>query len=124
MASNEKNFKFFTYVDNDGTSWNLRGESLGAFSAVDGHTPADVAQPLWHRTKRNQPRRVVAQEANTGRIVVGVVYDTASFAAIAKGDVIAVQLPGLATTTNFLVTRKLDEKQQGTPAFSHNLADV
>ena len=58
MAVNEKNFSFFTYVDDDGTAWNLRGEDGGAGTAVDGHAAAVAGQPLWHRTPRNQPRRI------------------------------------------------------------------
>lgn len=124
MAGNERNFDFFTYVDDSATNWNLRGESGGSAAAVDGHAVAVATQPLWHRTKRNQPRRIIYQNAATGRIIEPVFYTPTAFNAVALGDTLAVQVPGSATTVNYVATRKIGEKRQGTPAFSHHLADV
>lgn len=123
MARNQKNFSFFTYVDDDAVSWNLRGEDGGAAAAVDGHAVAVATQPTWERTKLNQPRRVIYQDAATGRIVAPVIYTPTAFAAIAKGDIVAVQVAGLATTVNYTAVKKLGEKKRGTPAFSRHLAD-
>lgn len=124
MARNQKNFAYFTYVDGDGTSWNLRGESGGAASAVDGNAPAVATQNMWHRTKRNQPRRIIYMDATTGRTIDPVFYTPTAFNAVAKGDVVAVQVEGLATTVNYAAVRKLEERKQGTPNFSHHLADA
>lgn len=124
MAGNEKNFAFFTYVDDDGVSWNLRGESGGAGDAVDGHAAAVLAQPTWQRGPRNQPRRIIYQEATTGRTVTIVFYTAAAFNAVAKGDIVAVPLPGDAAAVNFAATHKIGEKKASIPNFSHHLADV
>ncbi len=124
MAGNEKNFSFFTYVDDDGTSWNLRGEDGGDGAAVDGHAAAVVSQPLWHRAPRNQPRRIRYQNAATGRTASPVFYTAAAYSAVALGDIIAVQEPGSATSVNYAAVQKLPERKQGVPAFSHHLADV
>lgn len=123
MARNQKNFSFFTYVDDNGTSWNLRGESGGAASAVDGNTASVGTQKVWERTKKNQPRRIMYQDSVTGRTVLPVFYTAAAYAAVALGDIIAVQVTGLATTVNYAAIRKLPEHQRGTPAFSRHLAD-
>ncbi len=124
MAVNEKNFSFFTYVDDDGTAWNLRGEDGGAGTAVDGHAAAVAGQPLWHRTPRNQPRRIRYQNATTGRTAEPVFYTAAAYAAVALGDIVAVQVPGAAAAENYVAVQKLGEKKQGIPAFSHHLADA
>ena len=123
MARNQKNFSYFTYVDDDGTSWNLRGESGGDASAIDGNAAGVASQPLWHRTPRNQPRRIVYQDATTGRTVDPVFYTAAAYTAIALGATLAVTVPGLATTVNYTATRKLGERKQGMPARSSHLPD-
>lgn len=123
MARNQKNFSYFTYVDDDGTSWNLRGEDGGAATAVDGNAPSVGTQPVWHRGKRNQPRRIIYQDAVTGRTVDPVFYTNAAYAAVALGDTVAVAVAGLATSVNYTATRKLGERKQGTPAHSSHLAD-
>jgi hypothetical protein len=124
MAGNQKNFSYLTYVDDDGTSWNLRGETGGAATLVDGHAPGVSTQPLWHRTPRNQPRRIRYQDPTTGRTADPVFYTAAAFTAVALGDTIPVLLAGDAAATNFVAIQKVAEKRQGTPAFSHHLADI
>lgn len=124
MAGNEKNFAYFTYVDDGGTSWNKRGESGGAGTAVDGHAAAVGTQPLWHETRRNSVRKCRAQEPTTGRTVEFIVYTTAAFAAINLGDTVAVAEPGDATAVNYTVVDLIGEHKQGVPAFSHHLADI
>lgn len=123
MPGNRKNYSFFTYVDEDGVSWNLRGEDGGAATAVDGHAAAVTGQPVWERSRRNEPRRIIYQDPATGRIAVPVFYTHAAYAAVALGDVIAVAVPGSGTAVNYAAVRKLGEVKRGTPAFSRHLAD-
>ncbi len=124
MARNQKNYSYFTYVDDSTTPWNLRGESGGAASAVDGNAVSVGTQNIWHRTKRNQPRKIIYMDATTGRTIDPVFYTTAAFNAVAIGDIVAVQVAGLATTVNYAAIRKVGEKKQGTPNFSRHLADA
>lgn len=124
MARNQKNFKLFTYVDDAGTSWNLRGEDGGAGSLVDGHAAAVATQPLWHRTRRNKPRFITYMDSTTGRTVDPVFYTAAAYAAVALGDIVAVQVAGLATTVNYAAVQKHGEKKQGSPNFTRQLADA
>lgn len=124
MAGNEKNFAFFTYEDDDTVNWNLRGESGGAASAVDGHAAPNATQLLWHRTSRNQPRRIRYQEPTTGRTILPVFYTPAAFSAVVLGSTLAVQEPGSATTVDYTAVQKLGEKKQGIPAFSRHDADI
>src|SRR5262249_2561357 len=123
MARNQKNFTFFTYVDDDAVSWNKRGESGGAAAAVDGNAAADAAQPTWIETKTNRVPRVIYQDPTPGRTVDPIIYTPTAFNAIAKGDIVAVQVEGLATTVNYTAIQKKGEHKRGTPVFSHHLAD-
>lgn len=124
MARNQKNFKYQTYVDDGGTSWNLRAESGGAASAVDGTAAAVATQPVWHRTRFNKPRTIRYMDGTTGRTIDPVFFTAAAYTAIALGDTLAVQVAGLATTVNYTAVQKHGEKRQGTPNFTTQLADT
>jgi hypothetical protein len=123
MARNQKNFSFFKYVDDNAFEWCLRGESGGSGTAVDGHAAFDATKPAFGKvTTRRHPRYIVAQDATTFRTVKFIVYTAAAYAAIAGGSTVAVTVPGLATTVNYLVSQKIGEKMPIAKA-SRNLAD-
>lgn len=124
MARNQKNFAYQLYVDDNAAQWNVRGEDGGALAAVDGHATFDATKPVWGKqTRRRHVRYVVYQDPVTFRTVKGIVYTAAAFAAIAPGDIVAVQVAGLATTVNFTVKEKIGEKQPLAGA-SRQLADT
>ncbi len=125
MARNQKNFTLFTYVDNDGTSWNKRGEDGGAASLVDGHTTYVATQPVWPRqTRRYAPRRIIYTDPTTFRKIFPVFYTAAAYEAVALGDIVAVQVAGLATTVNYEATKKLPERKPSSAPQSAELADA
>lgn len=122
MARNQKNFDNFLYVDNNGVSWTKRGEKGGAADAVDGHATGTNA-PTWIDSSRMKVRRIIYQDPTTFRTIDPIFYTSAAFAAVALGDVVAVQVEGLATTVNYAASRKIGEKQPARgPA--RNLADT
>lgn len=124
MARNQKNFKLFTYVDDNGDSWNVRGESGGAASAVDGNAASDAANPTWwNNTRRNHVRHIVYQDPTTFRTIKPIFYTAAAYAAVALGSTLAVTVAGLATTVNYTAVKKVPEKQAGR-ASGPQLADA
>jgi hypothetical protein len=123
MARNQKNFIYQTYVDDFAVSWNKRGEIGGAGTGIDGTAALVTSQPVWEERRLNRVRRVVAQDPTTGRKISFIVYTPTAYSAITKGQTIAVQVTGLATTVDYDVTQKIAEKQRLTPAFTNNLAD-
>lgn len=124
MARNQKNFSYFTYVDDNGDTWNVRGEDGGSGSAVDGHAAFTAGAPVWGRmTKRRHVRYVEATDPTTFRKEKFIVYTPTAFAAISGGDTIAVQVEGLATTVNYSVSAKIPERQPIAGASRH-LADA
>jgi len=122
MARNQKNFDNFLYVDDNGVSWTKRGESGGAATAVDGHATG-TNDPTWIDSARMRVRRIIYQDPTTFRTVDPIFYTAAAFAAVALGDILAVQVEGLATTVNYAATKKVAEKQPARGP-SRKLADT
>jgi len=56
------------------------------------------------------PRKIVYQDPVTFRTVTPIFYTAAAYAAVTKGDIVAVQVAGLATTVNYAAVEKLPEK--------------
>ncbi len=110
MARNQKNFEHFLYVDDNTVSWTKRGELGGAATAVDGHASGTNA-PTWIDTKRMRVRKIIYQDPVTFRQVDPIFYTAAAFSAVALGDIVAVQVAGLATTVNYSAIKKVAEKQ-------------
>jgi hypothetical protein len=122
MARNQKNFDNFLYVDDNGVSWTKRGESGGDATAVDGHATGTNA-PTWIDGARMRVRKIVYQDPTTFRTVDPIFYTAAAYAAVALGDILAVQVEGLATTVNYSAVKKVAEKQPGRGP-SRKLADT
>lgn len=123
MARNQKNFRYFTYVDDAGVSWNKRGEDGGAAAAVDGHAAAVSSQPVWEEGPRNRVRKIRYMDSTTGRTVDPIFYTAAAYAAVALGDIIAVDVAGEATAVNYAAIQKIGERKKGTPNFTTQLSD-
>jgi hypothetical protein len=68
-------------------------------------------------------RRIIYQDPTTFRTVDPIFYTSAAFNAVALGDIIAVQVEGLATTVNYSAVKKIGEKQPSR-GVSRKLADT
>jgi hypothetical protein len=122
VARNQKNFDNFLYTDDNAVDWTKRGETGGDASAVDGHATGTGA-PTWIDSSRMKVRRIIYQDPTTFRTVNPIFYTPAAFAAVDLGDVLAVQVEGLATTVNYAAVKKVPEKQPGR-GVSRKLADT
>ena len=121
MARNQKNFDNFLYTDDNAVDWTKRGESGGAATAVDGHATGTGA-PTWIDSARMKVRRIIYQDPTTFRTVNPIIYTPTAFAAVDLGDIVAVQVEGLATTVNYAAVKKQAEKQPSR-GVSRKLAD-
>jgi hypothetical protein len=110
MARNQKNYQNFLYVDDNGVSWTKRGEDGGAAALVDDHAPATGA-PVWRDSPRMRVRKIIFQDPVTFRTVLPIFYTSSAYNLVAIGDIVAVQVAGLATTVNYNAVKKLGEKQ-------------
>lgn len=112
MASNELNYQVFTYVDENGTTWNKRGELDTAVNAIDGSAALTAGAPMWPRRSRlRHTREAVFQDPTTFRTKRIIVYTAAAFTALTGSSTLAVNVPGLATTVTYNLIEKLGEKQ-------------
>jgi len=122
VARNQKNFDNFLYIDDNDVHWTKRGESGGAASAVDGHATGEN-DPTWIESSRMKVRRIIYQDPTTFRTVDPIFYTAAAYSAVALGDIVAVQVEGLATTVNYNAVKKVPERQPSRGP-SRKLADA
>lgn len=111
MAADQKNFSLFTYVDNTGQSWNLRGELDPVRNAVDGHAAAG-ANPGWDASShRHSPRKIEYVDLSTFRTKEVVFYTAAALAAVTLGtDVLAFHVEGETGTVNYTAAKVIPER--------------
>jgi hypothetical protein len=86
MAGSAKNFSLYTYTDNSGQAWNLRGEKDTVRNAVDGNTAAGAHPAYGRTTSRKSPRKIVYVDLTTFRTKSVIFYTAAAFAAITLGS--------------------------------------
>lgn len=111
MPGFAKQFAMQTYVDDSGASWNKRSSvGTGNFAAaVDGHAAAGV-HPVWQDSGRRKARHIIYQDATTFRTYRAVMFTTAAYAAVALGDIIAVEIPGEVAAVNYAAIQKVPER--------------
>jgi len=112
MAANQKNFDVFTYVDNDGTTWNKRGPVDTAINAIDGSAALTAGAPVWTDSgRRKHCRKAVFYDPSTFRTIRFPVYTAAAFAAITGATTLNVNVPGETAAVTYNLSEKIDEKQ-------------
>jgi hypothetical protein len=110
MVAMQKNFQLFTYVDDDGTSWNKRGEDNAVLNAVNGSS-AFGANPVWEDSGRRRARSITYRDATTFRTRKVIFYTAAAFAAIAVGtDTLALMVEGNVGAATYTAYKKNAEK--------------
>lgn len=123
MAADQKNFSYFTYVDDDGTTWNKRGEVDAAANAIDGSSALTAGAPVWQESGRRQHcRKAIFFDPTTFRTRAIPVYTAAAYAAITGTSTLAVHVPGETATVTYNLGEKVPEKKPVAKA-SRNLAD-
>ncbi len=120
--ANQRNFEMFTYVDDNGDTWNKRGVVDTAVNAIDGSAALTAGEPVWIDTARKQTRKAVFFDPQTFRTVKITVYTAAAFAAINGATTLAVHLPGNTAADTYSLAAKIAEKQPVAKA-TRKLAD-
>lgn len=112
MAANQRNYQVFTYVDNNGTSWNKRGVLDTAINAIDGSAALTPGAPVWTDSgRRKHTRKAVFYDPTTYRTVRFTVYTAAAFAAITGATTLNINVPGETAAVTYSLAEKIDEKQ-------------
>jgi hypothetical protein len=122
MAASQKNFTLYTYTDDNGVDWNIRGELDAVRNAVDGSSAAG-ANPPFIASKRHSPRKIIYRDASTFRTKTLIFYTAAAYTAIATGtDSLSFPVEGEATAVLYTASKKVPEKNPSATA-GPNLAD-
>ncbi len=109
--ANQRNYQMFTYVDDNGDTWNKRGMLDAAINAIDGSAALTAGEPVWLDTPRKQTRKAVFFDPATFRTVKFTVYTAAAFAAITGATTLLVDAPGEAAPYTYNLAAKIAEKQ-------------
>lgn len=119
MPLDQRNFDYFSYESDDGTTYNLKADV--AWAAVTEHGLAARAngQPRYIASGLQKPRKVRYVDLTTGRSVEGPIGTAAAYAAIDIGDTHSFAVHGSATPVSYTVAAKIGEKVPGSVAQSH-----
>lgn len=112
MAANQKNYQVFTYVDDNGTTWNKRGQVDAAINAVDGSAALTAGSPLWTDSPSRSCRKAVFVDPTTFRTVRFCVYTASAFAAIDGTTTVSINVPGETAGVTYNLSEKIPEKQR------------
>ncbi len=114
MPAAQKNMQLFTYVDDNGVSWNKTGEEDDIRSAVDG-SAAFGAHPNWGRSsRRHKPRQILYQDGTTFRTKLVIFYTAAAYAAITLGtSTLTFFVEGEVAGVVYTAIRKSPERSAG-----------
>lgn len=110
MPAVQPNFNYFTYVSDDGTTYNIRASAEWAATAAHGLAARTSGAPRFIESAQQAPRKFIYRDPTTFRSRTGPVGTAAAYAAAAIGDVIAVPVQGLAGTVNYELVKKVGEK--------------
>lgn len=119
MPLPQRNFDYYTYESDDGTSYNIRADMDWAAVAAHGLAARANGQPRFIGSGLQRARTVRYVDLTTGRSVQGPVGTAAAYAALNIGDTHAFPVPGSATTVTYTLAAKRGEKVPGSVAQSH-----
>jgi hypothetical protein len=119
----QRNWDYYTYESDDGTTYNIRAAVEWAAVAAHGLAARTTGAPRYIASKQQQPRRVIYRDSTTGRSTQGPIGTAAALAAISLGDTASFNVPGLATTVSYAAVKKAPERVPTTILGAPGLAD-
>ena len=113
MPADQRNFGYFTYESDDGTSYNIRCDADWAAISAHGLAARANGQPLFITTGRRKPRMATYVDLTTGRKKKGPVGTASAYTALTVGDVEAFHVEGETATVNYTLSAKSGERVPG-----------
>jgi len=110
MPATQRNFNYFTYESDDGTSYNLRASVEWAAVTEHGLAARANGQPRMIPSSSQQPRKAIYRDVTTGRSISGPVGTSAAYVALSEGDTTTVVVPGLTGAVTYTLVKKVAEK--------------
>lgn len=109
MPAVQRNWNYYTYESDDGTTYNIRAAVEWAAVAAHGLAARTSGAPRLIASRQQRPRKVIYRDPTTFRSTSGPIGTAAAYAAIDLGDVVAFSVPGLTGTVNYEAVKKVPE---------------
>jgi len=106
----QRNWNYYTYESDDGTTYNIRATVEWAAVGAHGLAARTSGAPRYIASKQQQPRKVIYQDATTGRTTSGPVGTAAAYAALDLGDTSSVIVPGNVSGVTYDLVKKVGER--------------
>jgi len=106
----QRNWNYYTYESDDGTTYNIRATVEWAAVGAHGLAARTTGAPRYIASKQQSPRKVIYQDATTGRTTQGPVGTAAAYAALDIGDTTSVIVPGNALGVTYDLVKKVGER--------------
>lgn len=110
MPATQRNFNYYTYVSDDGTTYNVRASVEWAAVGAHGLAARTDGAPRLIASKSQKPRQFTYRDATTFRTISGPVGTAAAYGAAALGDDLVVFVPGLAAGVTYDLVKKSPER--------------
>lgn len=111
VTTSARNFNYFSYVSDDGTTYNLKGDAVWGAAAASGGAAAGAHPAYGRASRRRAPRKAIFRDPTSFRTFTGTIYTAAAFTAINIGSTtVTRQLPGASTGVVFTCIKKIAEK--------------
>lgn len=123
MPADQRNFNYFTYVSDDGTTYNIRADVDWAGISGHGLAARTNGAPLFIPTGRRKPRMASYVDSTTGRKKKGPVGTATAYAALALGSTQNFHVEGETATVAYALAVKSPEKVPSTVLQTTGLPD-
>jgi hypothetical protein len=109
MPGVQLNFDYYTYVSDDGTTYNIRASVDWAANTANGLAARTAGAPRFISSKSQEPRKFIYRDPTTFRTITGPVGTAAAYAAAALGDTTTRSVPGLVGAVTYELVKKVPE---------------
>lgn len=107
----QRNWNYFQYHSDDGTTYALRGDQDWGNDAASGGALAAGQVAYGRATTRRAPRRLIFRDPTTFRTFSGPAYTAAAYNAAAVGATThTVSVPGNAAGVAYTLVKKVPER--------------
>lgn len=110
MPADQRNWNYYTYESDDGTTYNIRAAVEWAAIAAHGLAARTTGAPRYIASKQQSPRKVTYRDPTTFRSRTGPIGTATAYAGIDLGDVAAFHVPGLTATVDYEAAKKTPER--------------
>lgn len=106
----QRNWNYFTYVSDDGTTYNIRAAVEWAAVAAHGLAARTAGAPRYIASKQQSPRKFIYRDPTTGRSTQGPVGTAAAYTAATQGDTEDFPVPGNALPVTYELVKQVPER--------------